>query len=69
MRRDIDRVDTQSGKAVLYIRAMEPEKVREIVYRLRAKSAGKVTMPAARVYEYYDPDRQATSEPRVIEAK
>jgi hypothetical protein len=66
--RDIDRVEPQAMKAVLYIRAMEPEKVREITYRLRAISAGKVTVPAARVYEYYDPNWQAVSQVRVVEA-
>lgn len=66
--RDIDRVEPQATKVVLYIRAMEPEKVREITYRLRAIAAGKVTLPAATVYEYYDPSRRAQSETRVVEA-
>lgn len=66
--RDIDRVETKPGKAIFYIRAMEPEKVREITYRLRAITAGKVTVPAARVYEYYDPNRQAASDVKLLEA-
>jgi hypothetical protein len=66
--REIDRVEPHADKAVFYIRSMDPEKVREIKYRLRALSVGTVTLPAARVYEYYDPSRHAESEPRRIES-
>jgi hypothetical protein len=66
--REIDRVEPHADKVVFYIRSMDPEKVREIKYRLRALSAGTVTLPAARMYEYYDPSRYADSEARKIEA-
>ena len=66
--RSVDRVEMKPGKAVLYLRALEGEKVREVSYRLRALTPVKITVPAATVYEYYDPERRAISETRVIEA-
>jgi len=41
---------------IVYLRALEPGKPLE--YGLRATLPVKVTVPAARVYEYYDPQKQ-----------
>jgi uncharacterized protein YfaS (alpha-2-macroglobulin family) len=48
---------------VVYLRGLEPGKPLTLRYRLRAVMPVKVTVPAARAYEYYDPDRQGISRP------
>jgi CD109 antigen len=65
--RQIDRAEVRGSRAVLYVRGLEPGKVSEVTYRLRAIVAARVTVPAARVYEYYTPDRAAESDPKVVE--
>jgi uncharacterized protein YfaS (alpha-2-macroglobulin family) len=47
--------------AVVYLRELSPGKPLVLPYRLRATMPVKLTVPAARAYEYYDPDRQAAS--------
>jgi hypothetical protein len=48
--------------AVVYLRGLEPGESLQLRYRLRATMPVKVTAPSARVYEYYDPDKQAVSQ-------
>jgi hypothetical protein len=43
---------------LVYLRDLAPGKPLTLKYRLTATTAAKVTAPAARLYEYYDPDRQ-----------
>jgi uncharacterized protein YfaS (alpha-2-macroglobulin family) len=47
--------------AILYLRGLEPDRPLELRYRLRATMPVKLTVPPARAYEYYDPQRQGTS--------
>ncbi len=45
--------------AVVYLRALPPAEPLELTYHLRATMPVKLTVPPARVYEYYNPDQQA----------
>jgi uncharacterized protein YfaS (alpha-2-macroglobulin family) len=47
--------------AIVYLRNLEPDRPLILRYRLRAAMPVKVTIPAARAYEYYDPSRQGMS--------
>lgn len=46
---------------IVYLRHLTPKQSLVLPYRLRATMPVKVTAPAARAYEYYDPSRNATS--------
>lgn len=48
---------------VVYLRGLDANRPLTLTYRLRAATPGKVTATAGRVYEYYDADRQAHSNP------
>ena len=47
--------------AVVYLRQLPPREPLVLQYRLRATMPVKVGSPPARAYEYYDPDKQASS--------
>jgi hypothetical protein len=55
------KVQHAPGKAVLYLRELAAGRPLTIPYRLRAVLPGTVAAPAAVVYEFYDPDRNARS--------
>jgi uncharacterized protein YfaS (alpha-2-macroglobulin family) len=46
---------------LVYLRDLPAGKPLEVTYQLRATMPVNVAAPGARVYEYYDPDRQASS--------
>jgi uncharacterized protein YfaS (alpha-2-macroglobulin family) len=48
-------------QVVVYLRGLEPNQTLTLNYRLRATMPVKVSVAPARVYEYYDPQRQAFS--------
>jgi hypothetical protein len=50
-------------QAIVYLRGLQPGKALTLRYRLRSTMPVKVTVPAARVYEYYNPDRQGQTRP------
>ena len=52
--------------AIVYLRQLEPGASRAIRYHLRATMPVKVTVPAASVYEYYDPSRRGSDRPARI---
>ena len=53
-----------TGRSVLvYLRGLEPKNPLTLTYRLRATMPVNVAVPGARVYEYYDTDKQGRSEP------
>jgi uncharacterized protein YfaS (alpha-2-macroglobulin family) len=60
----IEKYQIGARKAVVYLRGLEPNKPLVLRYDLRAKTPVKVSVPAARVYEYYNPDKQAVSATR-----
>jgi hypothetical protein len=57
----IAKYEIQARRIVVYLRDLAPGKALELRYGLRATMPAQVTVPAARVYEYYDPDRQGFS--------
>jgi uncharacterized protein YfaS (alpha-2-macroglobulin family) len=62
----VARYQVQPGKVLLYLRELEPGRPLTVAYRLTATLPVKVTVPPARAYEYYDPDRQGTSRPETV---
>ncbi len=46
--------------AVIYLRQLSPAEPLVLHYRLQATMPVKITVPPARVYEYYNPDKQAS---------
>jgi uncharacterized protein YfaS (alpha-2-macroglobulin family) len=61
--KSIAKYQVTPRKVIVYLRGLEPGKPLELRYQLRAKLPVKVEVPAARVYEYYDPDRQGVGRP------
>ncbi len=57
----IAKFQVQPGKVLVYLRELGPGRSLELPYRLQADVAAQVTVPAARVYEYYNPDRQGVA--------
>ncbi|HEY2146775.1 MAG TPA: hypothetical protein VGH32_02485, partial [Pirellulales bacterium] len=52
--------------AIVYLRELKPSETLELAYRLRATLPVKITAAAARVYEYYNPDRQSATKPAAL---
>ncbi|MFO0879933.1 MAG: alpha-2-macroglobulin family protein [Gemmataceae bacterium] len=59
----LDRYQIQPRQVLVYLRGLAPEATLELEYTLRATMPVRVTAPAARVYEYYDPSRQRNTRP------
>jgi hypothetical protein len=57
----IARYQVRPRQVLVYLRNLEPNKPLEVSYRLRATLPVQVAVPGARVYEYYDPDREGRS--------
>jgi hypothetical protein len=57
----IAKFQLQPRSVLVYLRAVEPGKPLKLHYRLRATMPVKLTVPPARAYEYYNPDKQGTS--------
>jgi hypothetical protein len=56
------KVQVHSRGVLVYLHALEAGKTLELRYRLRATMPVNVHVPAARVYEYYNPDREGFSQ-------
>jgi uncharacterized protein YfaS (alpha-2-macroglobulin family) len=65
----IEKFQVNARSAVVYLRGLERGKPLRLSYALRAKMPVQVTVPAARVYEYYNTDKQGRSAPTNITAK
>jgi hypothetical protein len=59
----IEKFQVNARTAVVYLRGLEPGKPLKLPYTLRAKMPVRITAPAARVYEYYDTDKQGGGQP------
>ncbi|MBM4070510.1 MAG: hypothetical protein FJ271_16375 [Planctomycetes bacterium] len=57
----IAKFQVQPRSVHVYLRELPPDQPLELAYKLRASIPGKIAVPAARVFEYYDPDRQGFS--------
>jgi uncharacterized protein YfaS (alpha-2-macroglobulin family) len=64
----IAKYQINARTAVVYLRGLEPGKALELRYHLRATIPVKVTVPAGRAYQYYDPDKQGRSSPAQLAA-
>lgn len=57
----IAKYQMTARQAIVYLRGLEPGKPLKLEYRLKATMPVKVSVALARVYEYYDPDKQGRS--------
>jgi hypothetical protein len=55
--------------AIVYLRDLQPGVPLTVGYHLRATMPVKLTVPAARAYEYYDPARRGSSRPARLAVK
>jgi uncharacterized protein YfaS (alpha-2-macroglobulin family) len=59
--RVIDRIEYQPRRVLVYFGSLKSKQTLTLPYTLQARVPAIVTTPAARVYEYYAPDRQGHS--------
>jgi uncharacterized protein YfaS (alpha-2-macroglobulin family) len=64
--RTIAKSQASARSVIVYLRGLDPGKPLPLTYRLRSTMPVKVTAPAARVYEYYDPDKQGQSKSQTM---
>jgi hypothetical protein len=57
----IEKYQVNGRSVVVYLRGLGAGQSLDMKYLLRATVPGKVSVPPARAYEYYDPDKQGTS--------
>jgi hypothetical protein len=57
----IAKFQLTARSAIVYLRGLEPRAPLRLRYRLRATMPVKLTVPSARVYEYYDPTQEGSS--------
>jgi uncharacterized protein YfaS (alpha-2-macroglobulin family) len=65
----IARYQVTSRQILVYLRSLTPGQPLILHYRLRATMPVKATAAAARIYEYYDPQKQARTQPRQLLVK
>jgi hypothetical protein len=65
----IAKYQVTARQVVVYLRGLEPGKPLKLTYHLKATMPVKVSVPAARVYEYYDPQKQGHSATAKLSAK
>jgi A-macroglobulin TED domain/Alpha-2-macroglobulin family/MG2 domain/Macroglobulin domain MG3/Bacterial Alpha-2-macroglobulin MG10 domain len=64
----IEKYQVTPQTIVVYARGLEAGQSLKFKYGLRATMPAKVSVPAARAYEYYDPDKLGTSAPAKLTA-
>lgn len=57
----IEKYQPNPRSVVVYLRSLPPGRVLSLQYRLQATMPVRVSVPGARVYEYYNADRQGRS--------
>jgi uncharacterized protein YfaS (alpha-2-macroglobulin family) len=62
----IAKFQVTARQAIVYLRGVEAGQTLELSYELRATMPVKVTAPAARAYQYYDPSKEGFSPPRQL---
>jgi anti-sigma factor RsiW len=65
----IEKFQVNARSAVVYLRGLEPGKPLQLRYSLKAKMPVQVAVPAARVYEYYDTEKQGRGRPARMSVK
>jgi uncharacterized protein YfaS (alpha-2-macroglobulin family) len=63
----LEKFSLTATQAILYFNALAPGQTVTLGYRLRAKYPIRARTFASRVYEYYDPDTNATAQPIQLE--
>jgi hypothetical protein len=63
----LEKFSLTATQAILYFNALAPGQTVTLSYRLRAKYPIRARTFASRVYEYYDPDTNATAQPIQLE--
>jgi uncharacterized protein YfaS (alpha-2-macroglobulin family) len=58
-----ERHEVTPRQLIIYLRELAPNRPLVISYRLKATVAADVTVPAGRVYEYYDPEKAGRGKP------
>ena len=64
----IAKYQITARKAIVYLRELQPNQSLELRYRLKATMPVKVAVPAAQVYEYYDPANRGSGGATQLEA-
>ncbi len=59
----IEKYSLAARQIIIYLDRLASRKPLEFSYRLRAKFPVKAATPASRVYRYYNPEIEATSQP------
>jgi hypothetical protein len=62
----LEKYQLTPRSAVVYLRTLPPAKSLELRYKLQATMPVKVTAPAGKVYEYYDPAKTSQSLPQQL---
>jgi hypothetical protein len=57
----VEKYQVNGRSVVVYLRGLDAGQSLTVKYGLRATTPVKVSVPPARAYEYYDPDKQGTS--------
>jgi hypothetical protein len=65
----IEKFQTNPRSVVVYLRDLPPNRELRLRYPLQATMPVKVTVPGARVYEYYNADRQGRSRTLTVEVQ
>jgi hypothetical protein len=65
----VDKVQRTADGVLLYLTRLDPAKEFRVDLHLRARFPERVLLPASRAYEYYRPERQAASVPRLVEVE
>ncbi|MCS6976965.1 MAG: MG2 domain-containing protein [Gemmatales bacterium] len=67
--RRIEKYQANPRSVVVYLRSLPPGRELTLRYQLQATMPVKVTVPGARVYEYYNADRQGRSRSLLMEVR
>jgi uncharacterized protein YfaS (alpha-2-macroglobulin family) len=65
-KKGVKRVERAAREVIFYLSQLEPGATLQLPVWLTPRFPMTVQVPAARVYEYYQPDLQATSPPRTL---
>ena len=65
----VQRFETTGRQIILYLETMKSGESLELSYKMQAKFVIKAKAPKSTVYQYYNPDKRAESQPFDIEVK
>src|SRR5262249_48751030 len=66
-KKTIARYQILPKQVIVYLDRLDPNRPLVLTYRLHATMPVSVTIPAGRVYEYYDPGKNGRSAPARVE--